>query len=61
MAMASYGTRRRSFTREHRKRFAQAERSAQILAQFEQGLRFLPRRRDRGQESGFLAWRVLDR
>ena len=33
--------------REHRQGFAQAERSAQVLAQFEQGLRFLPRRRDR--------------
>ena len=49
------------FHREHRQGFAQAERSAQVLAQFEQGLRFLPRRRDRRQERSFLARRVLDR
>ena len=47
--------------REHRQGLAQAERSAQVLAQFEQGLRFLPRRRDRRKECGFLAGSVLDR
>ena len=37
----------------HGKRFAQAERVAQILAEFEHGLRFLARRRDGGEEVRF--------
>ena len=36
--------------RQHRKRFAQAQRHAQILAQLKHGLRFLPGRGNRGQK-----------
>ncbi len=45
------GNRPPQLHRKHRERFAQAERSSQILAKLEKGLCFLARRRDRTQKT----------
>ena len=45
---------------EYRKRFAETERSTQILAQFEQRLRFLPSGGDGGQERGLASGVILN-
>jgi len=48
------GHRAAQFHRKYGKRFAQTERSPQVLAEFEQRLRFLPRRRDRTEKAALL-------